>query len=142
MAKYMTRQRKALLPYLRAHPDELLSAQQIADALGEASLSLSAVYRNLSELEAEGKVRRSHRGSDREVFFQYMDADACRNCLHLSCKRCGRTFHMDAEEAKALVDTVAARDGFAIDKAETVLYGVCGDCREGSESRNFMRRKP
>ena len=33
MSSYSTRQRKALLAYLSRHPDELLSARQIADAL-------------------------------------------------------------------------------------------------------------
>ena len=129
-SKYMTRQRKALLPYLESHPDQMLSAQAIAEDLGEESLSLSAVYRNLAELEEEGKVRRNHRGGGREMVFQYLDSEACRNCLHLSCTRCGRTFHMGAEDARRLLDAVAAADGFAIDKAETVLYGVCGRCRE------------
>ena len=128
MAKYMTRQRKALLPYLRSHPDELLSAQEIAEALGVESVSLSAVYRNLADLEAEGKVRRHHRSGDREIMFQYLDTDTCRNCLHMSCTQCGRTFHMDDGEARQLLDAVARLDGFAIDKAETVLYGTCEEC--------------
>ena len=58
MSRYSTKQRKSLLAYLSAHPDELLSTRQIADALQHEKISLSAVYRNLSELEAEEKVRR------------------------------------------------------------------------------------
>lgn len=53
MSSYSTRQRKALLAYLSRHPDELLSARQIADALADEKISLSAVYRNLAQLEAE-----------------------------------------------------------------------------------------
>ena len=52
MSRYSTKQRKSLLAYLSAHPDELLSTRQIADALQHEKISLSAVYRNLSELEA------------------------------------------------------------------------------------------
>lgn len=55
MSSYSTRQRKALLAYLSRHPDELLSARQIADALADEKISLSAVYRNLAQLEAEEK---------------------------------------------------------------------------------------
>ena len=129
-SKYMTRQRKVLLSFLSAHPDEMLSAQEIAEALREQSVSLSAVYRNLSDLEAEGAVRRNHQGAGRELYFQYLNASACKGCLHLSCTKCGRTFHMDPGEAKRLLDTVAATDGFAIDKAETVLYGICQTCQK------------
>ncbi len=130
MSKYVTRQRKALLAYLGEHADELLSAQEIADALSGQSISLSAVYRNLAELEAEGQVRRAGREGVRESYYQYIGAGACQGCLHLSCKKCGRTFHMDAGSAEQLLSAVAKSEGFAVDKADTVLYGVCEICQE------------
>lgn len=43
MSSYSTQQRKALLAYLSRHPDELLSARQIADALADEK-SASAPY--------------------------------------------------------------------------------------------------
>lgn len=130
LSKYITRQRKVLLSFLSDHTDELLSAQEIAEALEDESVSLSAVYRNLTDLEAEGKVRRSSKGGAREVYYQYTDAEECKGCLHLSCKKCGRTFHMDTAGAEQLIDAVAKIEGFAIDKADTVLYGVCEVCRK------------
>ena len=130
MSKYKTRQGESLLSFLRRHPDELVSAQEIALALNEENISLTSVYRHLSELESAGKVRRCSRGNAREVYYQYMDADTCKGCLHLSCRRCGRTFHMDAEGAAQLLDTVARLEGFAVDKTETVLYGVCERCQK------------
>ncbi len=129
MQKYMTRQRRLLLDYLRAHPDVPLSAGQIAADMQDGPISASAVYRNLSDLEAEGKVRRLSRSGSREVFFQYMDAADCRNCLHLSCTRCGRSFHMHALGAAQLVRDVARNDQFQIDRSESVLYGICRECQ-------------
>ena len=55
MSGYNTKQRRALLTFLGEHPDELLTARQMADALAEKQISLSAVYRNLAQLEAEEK---------------------------------------------------------------------------------------
>ena len=120
--------------YLRLHPDQRLSPREIGEALREEDVSLSAVYRNLAELEAEGKVRRTGQGDAHEAFYQYIDAEECRGCLHLNCRRCGRTFHMKAEGADRLLDVVAKTEGFALDTAETVLYGTCQDCRQESES--------
>ena len=68
MSSYSTQQRKALLAYLSRHPDELLSARQIADALADEKISLSAVYRNLAQLEAEEKVRRSSKSGTERAF--------------------------------------------------------------------------
>lgn len=130
MSKYMTKQRKLLLDYLQAHPDEPMSAGQISEAVEDAPVSASAVYRNLAELEADGKVRRLSRAGSREVFFQYMDALDCRNCLHLNCTKCGKTFHMSTPGTDRVVRDVERSDFFRVDKSETVLYGVCRACRK------------
>lgn len=130
MPKYMTKQRKALLNYLSMHADERLSAKQLEDALKSEGISISAVYRNLSELEREGKVRRVNNSGSREVFYQYTDGAHCKDCLHLSCEKCGKTYHMNSAVAQTLIENLAQSDEFTIDKANTVLYGVCGDCRK------------
>ena len=130
MPKYMTKQRKTLLQYLSLHADEKLSAKQIEADLSGEGISISAVYRNLSELEREGKIRRVNQSGSREVFYQYTDGAHCRDSLHLSCEKCGKTYHMNVDGAQMLVQNLASTDAFTIDKANTVLYGVCKDCRE------------
>ncbi len=129
MPKYMTKQRKSLLAYLSLHADETLSARQIEAALSEEGISISAVYRNLAELEKDGKVRRVNQSGSREVFFQYTDGAHCKECLHLSCEKCGKTYHMNTQGAAMLIENLAQSDEFTIDKTSTVLYGVCKDCR-------------
>lgn len=112
------------------HPDELLSARQIADALADEKISLSAVYRNLAQLETEEKVRRSSKSGTREVYFQYLDAENCKGALHMSCVKCGRTFHMASGNAALFAKHLAQSEQFTLDAADTVLYGTCADCRE------------
>ncbi len=129
MSKYMTKQREALLGFLAEHHDESFSARQIAESLNGDKISISAVYRNLSALEEDGKLRRVIKGGGREVFYQYADCEECKECLHLSCKKCGKTYHMSAQGADMLMNSVAAQEKFFIDKVGTVLYGVCEKCR-------------
>ncbi len=130
LPKYVTKQRKILLDYLTKHTDDPLPVQEIAEALEQESISKSSVYRNLAELENEGVVRRKYRGAGRELLYQYVGAEACKGSIHLSCKQCGRTFHMTAAGADQLLRAVAETEGFAVDKGDTVLYGVCEDCRK------------
>ena len=130
MSEYKTRQRRTLLAYLSLHPDELLSARQIADALAEEHISLSAVYRNLAQLEAEEKVRRSAKSGSHEAFYQYLDARGCKGALHMSCVKCGKTFHMADSNAALFAKHLAQSEQFTLDAADTVLYGTCADCRE------------
>lgn len=132
MPKYMTKQRKALLDFLSRHADEELSAKKITELLNDDSISISAVYRNLSALEQEGKIRRVPKSGSREVFYQYTDCHECRDCLHLSCEKCGKTYHMNMPDAERLAQALAMNDEFSIDRSATVLYGVCKKCNQKS----------
>ena len=129
MHSYSTRQRKLLLTYFSQHPDELLSARQIADALADKKISLSAVYRNLAQLETEEKVRRSSKSGTREVYYQYLDAESCKGALHMSCIKCGKTFHMADGNAALLAKLLAQSEQFMLDTTDTILYGTCSDCK-------------
>jgi len=128
MAAYITKQRRALLDYLAMHPDESLSAGDIAGALAGAGISVSAVYRNLSALEEEGRIRRVSRGG-REAYYQFTDSQACRDHLHLLCKSCGTTYHMDEEDAETLIRNLIRHEQFLVDRVDTVLYGTCEACQ-------------
>ena len=130
MAKYQTRQRKRLLEYLSEHTDEQMTAHQIAEALTADNISISAVYRNLSALEEEGILKRSIRENTREVYYQYIAAEECKDSLHLSCRVCGKSIHLGEKEAEQLLQSTLESTGFQIDKTETILYGVCADCRK------------
>ncbi len=130
MKRYDTRQRELLIAFLQQHPDQTLSVQQIAQELCAQQISLSAVYRNLSQLEGEGLIRKSVKPGDRGVYYQYMGTSACQTHLHMSCTRCGKTFHMDAEHTSQLTRAMSELDGFELDLLHTVLYGVCHHCRQ------------
>jgi len=136
MATYMTKQRKILLDYLSRNSDKQLSAEDIFEGLRAFGLleniSLSAVYRNLAELESGNMVRRSSMEGQRKVLYQYVGAEKCRNELHLACKKCGKTIHVDHKVAEALIENIAEIQEFTIDKKDTVLYGTCKECNKGA----------
>ena len=135
MAPYSTKQRKLLTDYLASHPDSLLSADEITDALEASGISRSAVYRNLAALEADGKIRRASKEGDRRVYFQYLDVEDCKDAIHLFCKKCGKTIHMESSAAEALVKSIEGTQSFTLDKTETVLYGTCGECAANAWTR-------
>lgn len=136
MPKYMTKQRKNLLSFLSVHADEEFSARQISEMLDDSTISISAVYRNLAELEKGGKIRRISKNGSREVFYRYIDEKRCKNHLHLSCEKCGKTFHMNMSGTDELVKSVALGEEFAIDRVNTVLYGVCKECLKEEKEGN------
>ncbi len=130
MAKYWTRQRRQLLEYLSAHRDEQMTARQIADGMTSEKISISAVYRNLSALEERGFLKRNVRENTREIYYQYIAAEECRDRLHLSCRVCGKSIHLGEDETERLIQSTLESTGFEIKKSETILYGVCESCRK------------
>ncbi len=130
MPKYHTKQREVLINFLEENLDTPLSAKQIGVGLEKHNVSISAVYRNIAALEKEGLLLRHSKGGSREVYYQYTGAKGCKQKLHLSCTKCGKISHMENEGAKRLIEDIADLEDFAIDKGETVLYGLCSKCRK------------
>lgn len=129
MPRYNTKQRETLLAYLSGHPDEQLTARQIATTLGEDVISISAVYRNLAALEQEGKLWRCVHDATNEITYQYIGSNECQNSLHLSCRVCGKRFHLAKEDADRLLAGAMEHTGFQIEMPESILYGICSTCR-------------
>lgn len=133
MANYNTEKRRIIIGFLAQNHDTPLSAGQIADELKDKSISASAVYRNLAFLESIGRVRREIRVGSREAVYYYTDTEECRDSVHLSCTRCGKTFHMNNGSTRRLAASLAKTQSFELSFGETVLYGVCGGCKGGAK---------
>lgn len=128
MSAYMTKQRKVLLTFFEEHPDEIFSAPQIAQYLEAQSISVSAVYRNLTALEDEGLLRRHVKSGTRQVHYQYVASARCKGRLHLACTCCEKLFHMSATHERQLTAQMSLLEGFHLNPDLTVLYGVCPNC--------------
>lgn len=127
MKKYSTKQREELMAFFEEHPHKQFTAHEIAEALSEG-ISQSAVYRNLSELEKEGTIKRSIKEGCRESVYQYTKAEACKNAIHLACTKCGNIRHLDSKIAERIRKAAEEIDGFLIGNA--CVYGVCGNCEK------------
>lgn len=129
MAKYVTKQRKILQEYLSQHLDEELSAKKLAEDLADKNVSLSAIYRNLSEMEKEKIVVQCHKEGSREFYFRYIGDEDCQICLHLYCSVCNQTEHIPMEESDFIKNRMNEKFNFQLNLPNTVFYGVCHQCR-------------
>ncbi len=131
MGKYITKQRRALLEFLNFHKDEPLTISKIFTELCEKGISESAIYRNLAELEKNGEIKRVGQGENNEAIYRFSKAHSdCENAIHLSCKKCGKMYHLKSDTAESLKEKLTSGEDFQIDCSETVLYGICGKCKE------------
>ena len=84
----------------------------------------STVYRTLDVLEALGLLCHSHGADGREEF--HVLPAAVHG--HLHCIDCGSTWEIDADEAAALVTSLARRRDFAVDVTHLSISGRCAGC--------------
>lgn len=126
---YSTEQRNILLTFLQTNPDTVFSAKQITQSLADKNISRSAVYRNLAQLESAQKIKRVAKNGSREAFYQFYDTQCCRNHIHLSCTKCGKIYHMEGKDADRLSQMLDGNEGFELNKSETVIYGLCKECK-------------
>ena len=134
MAKYDTQQKHTLLEFLKLHPERAFSIEELYSELACSCQDgkipgKSTLYRLIARLVSEGLVKRFAAGQGRQFAYQIVACDACDAHLHLKCTTCGSLYHMDHAVSEQIMREVLSRSDFSLDEKETVLFGVCKDCK-------------
>ena len=135
MAEYNTEQKKLLLEFLEKNHDSAYTIEEISTALKErgASVGKSTVYRLMTKLVEEKRVKRQLASGSRKAVYRIVLNEHCHNHLHLQCTECGRVLHLDEKTSDELLSTVKRLKSFAINEDDTVLMGRCATCSVGGK---------
>ena len=133
VATYKTPGRQRLLTFLETHPDRQFTAEELcreldAQAPGEAQARKSTLYRHLSELCAEGTVRKYRSDTQSAYVYQYVGRGDCCRHFHLKCVTCGELVHLECTVSEELLSHISAHHGFEVDSGRSILYGLCRAC--------------
>ncbi len=128
--KYNTGKRAQIIRFLRINSSRSFTLEEISDEITTDGHGRSTVYRIVSELVSEGKLRRLSDGKTRHCTYQYIGDDECSSHLHLKCRDCGRLIHLEDEISHEFAAALLSLDGFTLD-AGTMLFGKCKDCKTG-----------
>ena len=133
MAEYNTEQKKLLLDFLEKNHDSAYTIEEITNELKSrgATVGKSTVYRLMTRLVEEKRVKRQLSDSSRKAIYRITLDSHCHNHLHLQCIKCGRVLHLDEEVSDRLLDTVKQINDFSVSEEDTVLMGKCADCKLG-----------
>lgn len=128
MAEYNTEQRKRLLDFMKKHSGRALSVDEWTKGISaEADApSRATVYRTLLKLEKQGLVISTK--EKRHIHYQLADCD--HGHLHLKCITCGRLIHASHRLSKSLERMISRDSDFSLDQKQTVIYGVCSECKK------------
>ncbi len=132
----VTRPRLAVLAAVHGQPHADTESILEAVRVGLPDVSRQAVYDVLNVLTAVGLVRRIQ-PSGSVARYESRVGD---NHHHVICRSCGVIADVDCAvgDAPCLTpsDDAGALDGFLLDEAEVVYWGICPDCTEAQISRS------
>jgi len=120
----VTRPRVAVLSAVYAHPhaDTDLIIRAVREDLPE--VSHQTVYDSLNALTASGLVRRIQ-PSGSVARYESRVGD---NHHHVVCRTCGVIADVDCAVGDAPCLIASEDNGFSIDEAEVIYWGLCSDC--------------
>lgn len=127
MKAYRTEQRNQLRELFEENPHRYFTARELADLIGE-TISLSAVYRNLSAMEATRLIDGSVTPGETTRRYRLASHPDCSHHVHFSCTKCGRLTHLTDAQTKGIRRALAG-SGLQLDLGRTVLNGLCTNCR-------------
>ena len=123
----MTAQRLAVLRAVQSNPHA--AADDVVDVVRRdiGSISRQSVYDTLNSLSERGLLRRIQpMGSPARYEDRVAD-----NHHHLICRRCNKVVDVDCAVGERPCLTASDAQGFAIDEAEVIYWGVCPECQRG-----------
>ncbi len=143
---YKTPGRERLLRYFSDHPDRQYTADELFAALYPTEGGRgpkSSLYRHLSELVADGTVRRFRGDAPSSFVYQFVGLSDCSHHFHLKCTACGRIIHLECTVSDSLLSHIRSDHHFSIDSGRSILYGRCEGCEgnEGNAKDPFFEKK-
>ena len=130
--QYNTAGRSALDTFLQAHPDRQFTVEELCSEINESTpVGKSSIYRHLTQLCQTNTVRIFRSEEKQCNLYQYVgDACNCREHFHEKCVKCGRIEHLDCHISTDFINHLQAEHGFSVDCGQSILYGVCAECRK------------
>jgi Fur family transcriptional regulator, stress-responsive regulator len=126
----VTMPRQAVLSWLIEHPHSTADAIAAGVRHRFGTVSIQAIYDVLGACTAAGLLRRIE-PAGHSARYERRVGD---NHHHLVCRRCGRTEDVDCVVGVRPCLTPVDEQGFEVDEAEVVFWGLCPACvaAEGS----------
>ncbi|KBJ96450.1 ferric uptake regulation protein FurA [Mycobacterium tuberculosis OFXR-29] len=128
----VTRPRVAVLEAVNAHPHADTETIFVAVRFALPDVSRQAVYDVLHALTAAGLVRKIQ-PSGSVARYESRVGD---NHHHIVCRSCGVIADVDCAVGEAPCLTASDHNGFLLDEAEVIYWGLCPDCSISDTSRS------
>ncbi|MCR5045052.1 MAG: transcriptional repressor [Treponema sp.] len=132
--QYHTKNYDDMLAFLKSMPGKHLTAQEICAHFSKRKkpMGMTTVYRQLDRLVAQGLVQKYNLENGESACYEFTGQNGSSsdpNCFHCKCVNCGKLIHIECEEIKRVEKHILDEHDFVVDKARTVFYGLCANCK-------------
>ncbi len=120
--KNYSKQREEIARVLKAdrtHPSAIKIYEEVRKTL--PNISLGTVYRNLADLEENGKILSLSVGDGTDRFDGFTEPH-----IHLICRKCFSVTDVPIESDFGKL--LATENGFSPDSCVYTVYGICKNC--------------
>lgn len=130
---YRTKSKEYIMEFFQVHSEQIVSAADIYNYL-EAhgkQVNLATIYRNLDKMTEEGVILKYKTAKDEHAVYQFTgEHESCHEHLHLQCVKCGKVIHLECCFMKDITEHLLEHHGFVLECNNSVLYGLCRECRQ------------
>ena len=129
MSIYKTKQKEEILDIFNSNSDDVLTAFDIKNKSIDKgyNIGLTTIYRNVADLCDRGILKKTI-NSKGEAEYSLLTSE-CSSHFHLKCSKCGCIIHLSCDEVDHLYEHILKHHSFAIDFKNTVIYGICDNCK-------------
>ena len=124
---YNTEKKQAVISYFKENRHRSISLDELCESILKGGSGKSTVYSIVSGLTSSGVLKRFSDDKSRHFTYQYIGEHSCSEHLHLKCKECGKTIHLDSGTTRALEENILAVESFFIDDG-SFIFGKCKEC--------------
>ena len=106
--------------------DSKVSSENLHQAVQsvDTTVSRSTVYRTIKHFHMAGIARCIHHGEECTCYEPMGD-----HCSHMICEHCGKSIPVRNPYIDCLQQETARQQGFTLFRHQTVLYGICLECK-------------
>ena len=133
--EYNTRQKRELQSFLNERGLKQFTVDDVVFELEDRGekVGRSTVYRYLELLAEQGSIRKYQNVRGVTQYQHVPEQLDCEHHFHMMCSKCGCLMHVDCKLMTTLAKHLMEDHGFKLDPRETILVGVCEECRKDSE---------
>lgn len=130
---YQTKVRNTIDECFEVNSDKTINFNDINNYLIQRDIKVNktTIYRYLDKLVKNEQIKKYLDEDGKQSGYVLVLSEHCMSShLHMKCVKCNKLIHLNCDFNKQVLDYINSEYGFEVDCKQTVIYGLCEDCKK------------